>query len=153
GRPDRAWGERRVANGHREPYHVKYWQLGNEISGEGDAHIAKCKDFIRSMKKADPSIVLLGSFPSQKVLDVLGTDLGYLAPHHYPRDLRYCEADFQRLSGMIAKTPGCEHLRLAVTEWNSTAGDFGLLRARLLTLEGALHNARYLNLLCRYSHI
>jgi alpha-N-arabinofuranosidase len=153
GRPDTPWGSRRAANGHRQPYRVKYWQLGNEISGDDDAYIAKCKDFIASMKKADPSIVVLSSFPSQKVLNGIGKDLGYLAPHHYTRDLGYCEADFQKLAGMIANTPGCGHLRLAVTEWNFTAGDWGLLRGKMLTLEGALHNARYLNLLCRYSSI
>jgi len=153
GGPETAWGARRAANGLRAPYRVRYWQLGNELSGDDDAYIARCKDFIASMKKVDPSIVVLGSFPSQKVLNVIGKDLGYLAPHHYTRDLGYCEADFVKLSGMIARTPGCGHLRLAVTEWNFTAGDWGLLRARMLTLEGALYNARYLNLLCRYSHI
>jgi alpha-N-arabinofuranosidase len=153
GGPETEWGARRVANGHPEPYHVRYWQLGNEISGDDDAYIAKCKDFIASMKRADPSIVVVSSFPSQKVLDAIGKDLGYLAPHHYTRDLAYCEADFRKLSGMIGSRPDCGHLRLAVTEWNFTAGDWGLLRAKMLTLEGALHNARYLNLLCRYSNI
>jgi alpha-N-arabinofuranosidase len=153
GGPETEWGARRVANGHAAPYRVKYWQLGNEISGDDDAYIAKCKDFIAAMKKADPGIVILSSFPSQKVLDAIGKDLGYLAPHHYTRDLGYCEADFQKLAAMIAKTPGCGHLRLAVTEWNITGGDWGLLRGRMLTLEGALHNARYLNLLCRYSQL
>ncbi|HWB10698.1 MAG TPA: alpha-L-arabinofuranosidase C-terminal domain-containing protein [Pirellulales bacterium] len=147
------WGARRVANGHQLPYGVKYWQLGNEISGDDDAYIAKCKDFIASMKKADPNIVVLSSFPSQKVLNAIGKDLGYLAPHHYTPDLAYCEADFRKLESMIAGTPGCGHLRLAVTEWNITGGDWGLLRSRMLTLGGALHNARYLNLLCRYSHL
>ena len=144
------WGARRAANGHAPPYRVKYWQLGNEISGDDDAYIARCKDFIASMKTTDPSIVVLSSFPSQKVLDAIGKDLGYLAPHHYTRDLAFCEADFRKLAGMIAHTPGCAHLRLAVTEWNFTAGDWGLQRAKMLTLEGALHNARYLNLLCRH---
>jgi alpha-L-arabinofuranosidase len=153
GSPDTTWGSRRAANGRRQPYRVKYWQLGNEISGDDDAYIAKCKEFIASMKKADPGIVIVSSFPSQKVLNAIGKDLGYLAPHHYTRDLGYCETDFKKLAGMIAKAPGCGHLRLAVTEWNFTGGDWGLLRAKMLTLEGALHNARYLNLLCRHSDI
>ena len=42
---------------------------------------------------------------------------------------------------------------MAVTEWNFTAGDWGLLRGQMLTLEGALLNARYLNLLVRYSNL
>ncbi|HJT34483.1 MAG TPA: alpha-L-arabinofuranosidase C-terminal domain-containing protein [Pirellulales bacterium] len=153
GAAETTWGGRRAANGHPAAYRVKYWQLGNEISGDDDAYIAKCKDFMGAMKDADASIRVLSSFPSQKVLDALGKDLDYLAPHHYTRDLGFCEADFQKLAAMIAKTPGCGHLRLAVTEWNFTAGDWGLLRAKMLTLDGALHNARYLNLLCRYSHL
>ena len=153
GAPESAWGARRVTNGHREPYRVKYWQLGNEIGGNDDAYIAKCKDFIASMKKADPTIVVVSSFPSQKVLNALGKDLGYLAPHHYTRDLGHCEADFRKFADMISKTPGCGHLRLAVTEWNFTGGDWGLLRGKMLTLGGALHNAQYLNLLCRYSNL
>jgi alpha-L-arabinofuranosidase len=147
------WGARRAANGHAAPYAVKYWQLGNEISGDDDAYIKKCTDFIRAMKKVDPSIAIVSSFPSQKVLNVLGRDLAFLAPHHYTRDLPACQADFQHLSQMIAHTPGCDHLRLAVTEWNFTAGDWGLLRGQMLTLEGALLNARYLNLLVRNSNL
>jgi alpha-L-arabinofuranosidase len=147
------WGGRRAANGHAAPYAVKYWQLGNEISGNDDAYIKKCTEFIRVMKRADPSIAIFSSFPSQKVLDALGRDLAYLAPHHYTRDLAACEAEFSNLSSMIARTPGCGHLRIAVTEWNFTGGDWGLRRGKMLTLEGALLNARYLNLLCRYSNI
>jgi alpha-N-arabinofuranosidase len=147
------WGARRAANGHVAPYAVKYWQLGNEINGDDEAYIKKCREFIRAMKESDPTIAILSSFPSQKVLDALGKDLAYVAPHHYTRDLRACEADFQKLSSMFVRTPGCSHLRIAVTEWNFTAGDWGLLRAKMLTLEGAILNARYLNLLCRYSNV
>jgi alpha-N-arabinofuranosidase len=153
GGPATKWGRVRAANGHPAPYAVKYWQLGNEISGDDDAYIKKCTEFIRVMKRADPSIAILSSFPSQKVLNVLGPDLAYLAPHHYTRDLRACEAEFKNLSAMIARTPGCGHLRLAVTEWNFTGGDWGLRRGEMLTLDGALLNARYLNLLCRYSNL
>jgi alpha-L-arabinofuranosidase len=153
GTAETKWGARRTANGHLAPYHVKYWQLGNEISGNDEAYIKKCREFIRVMKQADPSIAILSSFPSQKVLDVLGRDLAFLAPHHYTRDLAACEADFANLSRMIAHTPGCAHLRLAVTEWNFTGGDWGLGRGKMLTLDGALLNARYLNLLCRHSDL
>ncbi len=132
---------------------MKYWQLGNELSGDDDAYIKKCQEFIAAMKKVDPGIAIMSSFPSRKVFEVLGKDLTHVAPHHYTRDLAYCEADFQKLSKLIATTPGCGHLRLAVTEWNFTAGDWGLLRGKMLTLEGALWNAQYLNLMCRYANV
>ena len=153
GPADTTWGARRAADGHPAPYKVKYWQLGNELSGDDDAYIKKCQEFIAAMKKVDPGIAILSSFPSPKVFEVLGKDLTHVAPHHYTRDLAYCEADFQKLSKLIATTPGCGHLRLAVTEWNFTAGDWGLLRGKMLTLEGALWNAQYLNLMCRYANV
>lgn len=147
------WGARRAELGAREPFRVKYWQLGNELSGDDDAYIEKCKAFIRAMKKVDPSIAILSSFPSKKVLSELGKDLAYVAPHHYTHDLKGCEADFENLRRMIGATKGAEHVRLAVTEWNFTGGDWGLGRAKMLTLEGALWNARYLNLMCRHADV
>ncbi len=153
GSKDTTWGARRAADGRPAPYHVKYWQLGNELSGDDAYYIEKCKTFIAAMKKADPQIAIISSFPSQKVFDALGKDLSHVAPHHYTRDLAACEADFRKLATMISSTPGCGHLRLAVTEWNFTAGDWGLLRGKMLTLEGALWNAQYLNLMCRYANV
>ncbi|HOW69937.1 MAG TPA: alpha-L-arabinofuranosidase C-terminal domain-containing protein [Phycisphaerae bacterium] len=153
GPADTEWGAKRAANGHPEPYRVKYWQLGNEISGEDDNYVAKCPAFFEAMKRADPSVRLLSSFPSQKVLDALGKSVAYIAPHHYTPDLGGCEADFNKLDRMIRNAPGCDHIRVAVTEWNFTAGDWGLMRGKMLTLEGALLNARYLNLLARYSDL
>ncbi len=41
-------------------------------------------------------------------------------------------------------------IRLAVTEWNTTGGDWGPTRARLWTLENALACSRYQNLLHRH---
>ena len=153
GSKDTTWGARRATDGHTAPFRVKYWQLGNELSGDDDNYIRKCQDFIAAMKKVDPRIAIISSFPSQKVLSVLGKDLSHVAPHHYTHDLAGCEADFRKLATMISSTPGCGHLRLAVTEWNFTAGDWGLLRGKMLTLEGALWNAQYLNLMSRYANV
>jgi alpha-N-arabinofuranosidase len=152
GSKDTTWGTRRAADGRPEPYHVKYWQLGNELSGDDATYIEKCQTFIAAMKKVDSRIAIISSFPSRKVIDELGKDLSHLAPHHYTRDLAACEADFRKLATMISQSPGRGHLRLAVTEWNFTAGDWGLLRGKMLTLEGALWNAQYLNLICRYAN-
>lgn len=153
GGSDTEWGAKRAANGHPQPYHVKYWQLGNEISGEDDNYISKCPAFFKAMKQADPSVRLLSSFPSGKVLAALGKEIAYVAPHHYTPDLGGCEADFNKLGRMIRNSPDCGHLRIAVTEWNFTAGDWGMMRGKMLTLEGALLNARYLNLMARYSDL
>jgi alpha-L-arabinofuranosidase len=61
-------GRLRAANGHPEPYHVRYWAIGNEMWGHWqlgymslDQWILKHNQFARAMKRVDPSIVLIGS--------------------------------------------------------------------------------------------
>jgi alpha-N-arabinofuranosidase len=148
---DSTWGSKRAANGHPAPYKVKYWQIGNEIGGDDPAYLDAVTDFCRKMKQIDPSISCLASFPSQKLLDRAGKDIAYLGPHHYTPDFVACDQDFANLGRMIHDTPGCNHVKIAVTEWNVSAGAWGLLRGKFLTLDTALLNARYLNLLMRHS--
>ena len=33
------WGAKRAVHGHPTPYHVKYWQIGNEISGDDQKYL------------------------------------------------------------------------------------------------------------------
>jgi alpha-N-arabinofuranosidase len=62
------WGKRRVQRGHPQPYAVKYWFLGNEIkeNGKGESknvevYLRLADEFAAAMKKADPTIALIGS--------------------------------------------------------------------------------------------
>jgi len=145
------WGAKRAANGHAAPYHVKYWQVGNEISGDDENYLKRFADFVRAMKGADPGVRLMASFPTQKLLDRSGKDIAFIGPHHYTPDFAGCDRDFATLSKMIDNTPGCAQIKIAVTEWNITGGDWGLGRGKMLTLESALLNARYLHVLMRHS--
>lgn len=145
------WGAKRAANGHPAPYHVKYWQVGNEISGDDDNYVKQFPRFAALMKKNDASIMLLSSFPSQKLLDRVGTDIDFIAPHHYTPDFAGCDREFANLSRMIDQTPGCAKIKIAVTEWNVSGGDWGLGRARQMTLGTALLNARYIHVMMRHS--
>jgi alpha-N-arabinofuranosidase len=151
GNENTVWGAKRAANGHSAPYHVKYWQLGNEVSGNNPAYLSQVAEFIEKMKKADSTILLMASFPSQKLLDLFGPSLAYVCPHHYTTDLVQCEQDFNHIAQMIDHTPGCSHVKIGVTEWNIDAGSWGLGRAKQSTLGAALMNARYLNLIMRHS--
>lgn len=61
-------GAMRARNGHPEPYHVKYWDIGNEPYGEWQLgrtdlkyYVLKHNEFAKAMRKADPSITLLAS--------------------------------------------------------------------------------------------
>jgi alpha-N-arabinofuranosidase len=62
------WGAKRAANGHPEPYAVKYWDIGNEPYGwwqigktSLDYFMLKHNRFAEAMRAVDPSIVLIGS--------------------------------------------------------------------------------------------
>jgi alpha-N-arabinofuranosidase len=61
-------GKWRAANGHPEPYHIKFWGIGNEPWGEwqlGFMPVAqwelKHNMFAKAMRKADPTIKLIAA--------------------------------------------------------------------------------------------
>ena len=89
-------GRQRAANGHPEPYHVKFWGIGNEAWGFSYQYGAmrlnqfeyKHNQFAKAMKQVDPTIKLIasGAMPdtmtgSKESLN-LGTNLipVYLSP-------------------------------------------------------------------------
>lgn len=144
------WGAARAANGHAEPYAVKYWQIGNEVGGK--EYDKSVHGFAEAMKKADPSIKILSAFTTEHTLEQGGDYLDYLCPHHYGcEDLAGKEKEFKALAQQIAQYGGGRDVRVAVTEWNTTAGDWGLGRGMLQTLWNALSCSRYQNLMHRYA--
>lgn len=75
GAADSEWGAKRAANGHPAPYGVRYWNIGNEPYGAWqlgattrEYFMLKHREFAERMKRADPSIVLIGSgaMPDQR---------------------------------------------------------------------------------------
>ncbi|MGO8698892.1 MAG: alpha-L-arabinofuranosidase C-terminal domain-containing protein [Limisphaerales bacterium] len=151
GSAETAWGARRAANGHPAPYHVKHWEVGNEINGNDAGYLERFPAFIQAIRSADPAALILTSYPSQRLLDRVGREVNFVCPHHYTTDLNECQLDFERIANMIDATPGCSQIKMAVTEWNIDAGAWGLGRARQSTLLVGLENARYLNLMMRHS--
>jgi alpha-N-arabinofuranosidase len=149
GPADSPLGRLRAQNGHAKPYGIKYWQVGNEQGGA--AYEARLAAFARAMKAADPTIKVLASYPSAGVLQKAGGLLDYVCPHHYRcEDLAGSAADLARVRKLIAAHAPGRPIKVGVTEWNTTAGDWGPGRARLWTLANALACARYHNLLHRH---
>ena len=148
GAADTPMGAWRIQNGHPQPYGVKYWQVGNEIeSADYDARLA---EFCQAMRKVDPAIKLLSSFPTPASLKNAGQWLDYTCPHHYGcGDLAAMEKDFARLRDLIRENAPGRAIKIGVTEWNTTAGDAGPRRAMLWSLANALACSRYHNLLHR----
>ncbi len=61
-------GAMRARNGHAEPYHIKFWNIGNEPWGTFQLGytplkywVLKNNEFAAAMRQADPSITLIGS--------------------------------------------------------------------------------------------
>lgn len=100
-------GKRRAANGHPEPYHVKYWGIGNEVWGawqigttSAEEYTKRLLRFIKAMKAVDPGIklVAVGNHPhsmdkndpaalwNKEVLTKAGDQIDYLSWHIYQPD-------------------------------------------------------------------
>ena len=71
-------GAQRAANGHPDPYHVKYWNIGNEPYGSWQHghtdlkyYVIKHNEFAKAMRKVDPSITLLasGAMPDEMTVE------------------------------------------------------------------------------------
>jgi alpha-N-arabinofuranosidase len=152
GSADTPMGKRRAQNGHPKPYAIHYWQVGNERSGKD--YEGRLADFCEAMRKADPSITLLSSYPTAGVLRRAGGLLDMVCPHHYDiADRAGVERDLARIRALVRTHTPRRSIKVAVTEWNTTAGDAGPRRARLWTLENALACARYHNLLHRHGEL
>jgi alpha-N-arabinofuranosidase len=69
GDPSTPMGQLRAANGHPDPYHVKFWGIGNEMWGISyqfgamklNQYEYKHNQFAKAMKKVDPTIKLIAS--------------------------------------------------------------------------------------------
>jgi len=156
--------------GHKDPWGVKYWEVGNEIWDEelpepgslkGSQNLSnyavKAREFAVAMKAVDPTIEV-GACTSQlpvpgswdyrsgwndKVLEVAGDSIDFLAPHFYaPGDFDYDaeaggapEATYYKIAGTapfyaqeLAKVQkdiddwkaaaGGKEIKIAVTEYN-----------------------------------
>jgi alpha-N-arabinofuranosidase len=62
------WGAKRAANGHPEPYQVKYWNIGNEMWGSYQYGYMPLTQYewkhnvtAKLMKKVDPGIIIIAS--------------------------------------------------------------------------------------------
>ena len=152
GSADTKWGQLRAKNGHREPYRVRYWEVGNEVGGP--KYDASLPVFTGAMRRVDPSIKISSSYPSRDTVRLAGKGLDYLSPHHYSvGDLNGTEEDLRRLQNEIKQDGNGKDIRLSVTEWNATGGEWGLKRGMLHTLGNALVCSRYQNMMHRHADL
>ncbi len=80
----------RIRHGFKDPLPIKMWQLGNETSyGRDKFDIEKAAiktiEFAQAVRKADPSIKLIGwgdSGWARRMIEVAGENIDFIAFHH-----------------------------------------------------------------------
>jgi alpha-L-arabinofuranosidase len=145
------WGAVRAAQGSATPFGVRYWQIGNEQQGED--YERTLKEYARAIRRAYPDLILLASYPSDRIIDELSADVDYVCPHLYTPYTPVMESELRRLADRARGSAANPKLRIAVTEWNHTAGSWGPARAWLLTHCNALNAARMLNMYQRLGDV
>jgi alpha-N-arabinofuranosidase len=101
-----SWADRRAANGHREPYGVKVWCLGNEMDGPWQAGHVPAEEYARRaqqagklMKGLDPTIQLVACGSSGRfmptyltwdriVLEYCWEEVDFISAHRYSENRR-----------------------------------------------------------------
>jgi alpha-N-arabinofuranosidase len=178
GSGDTYWANRRRANGHPDPYNVRYWGLGNEMYGawqigatSADDYVKKARQFATIMKWTDPSIELVSCGElgwtdwDRTVIDGLAPYVRYhsvhlytgsgdyyhnvFQPHQADRALRICESMIER----ARYTQNIDHpIGIAFDEWNvwyRTRAHETRLEERY-DLSDALAVASFLNVFIRH---
>jgi alpha-N-arabinofuranosidase len=159
------YGAMRAANGHPEPYRVKYWELGNEIWGDwvrghsdAQTYARNAVRYAQAMHAVDPTIQLIAVGDNdmswnRTVLRTAGRSIDYLAIHHYygrkemaedARNLMARPLHYERFYREVAKAveeeaPG-RPIRLVINEWG-----LDLPETRQHSMEAALYGARLMN--------
>ncbi|OAS17819.1 alpha-L-arabinofuranosidase C-terminal domain-containing protein [Paenibacillus oryzisoli] len=122
GGSDTPMGKLRAANGHTEPYGVKYWEIGNEVWGPwqvGHCTAEQFADryvrFAQAMKVVDPEIKLLACGDDKQdwnriLLERAAAHMDYVTLHLYHGYNRF---------GMNDRTPKEERYKaiLSYPEW------------------------------------
>ena len=128
------WGSVRAANGHPEPYNVKYWEIDNEMWEMG---IERYESFVRElsvrMREIDPAIKIIacGGFRGEDegFLMRSGNYFDYLSLHHYEQQGGYATGpkrlgeQYDQYAEMIAECPN-PNIKLFISEWNLQSIDW-----------------------------
>lgn len=127
------WGAKRAANGHPEPYNVKYWEIDNEMWEMGIEKYEKCvRRYSEAMRQIDPSIKIIacGGFQEdEQFINRSGNYFDYLSLHHYEQQNGYQTGpvrlgqQYDRYAEMIAKCPN-PNIKLFISEWNLNSQDW-----------------------------
>jgi alpha-N-arabinofuranosidase len=142
GSPDTPMGRWRAANGHPEPYGVRWWGIGNEMYGGWQLghmqlhhYVLKHNRFVDQMRRVDPSIqtIAVGDVGpwSQGMLEHCADHMELISEHFYRSEkedivehvrqvvaaVRDKADAHRRYRGMIPQIAD-KDIRIALDEWN-----------------------------------
>jgi alpha-L-arabinofuranosidase len=129
------WGSRRAANGHPEPYNIKYWEIDNEMWEYGiDKYEAAVREFSTAMREVDPRIKIIvcggfGTTTDKEFFDRSGKFFDYVSLHHYEGANGYATGPgklatlYDQYAEMIAQCPN-PNIKLYISEWNLQSIDW-----------------------------
>jgi alpha-N-arabinofuranosidase len=178
GSPNTPMGKWRAANGHREPYNVTWWCVGNEMYGNWqlghmslEHYVRKHNLFAKAMRQVDPSIKLMavgavGDW-SEGMLKNCVDGMDLISEHFYkgakkdvlehvrqaPEAVRHIVSAHRDYRKKLDSIKG-KDIRIAIDEWNYWYGEhlFGELGTRYF-LRDALGIAAGLHEMIRSSDL
>jgi len=133
--PTTEWGGRRAANGHPEPYGVRYFQIDNEPMNHGltpEQYAEIVNVYGARLRAIAPGarIVACGQKRSndmvwsQKLIDIAGGSFDIVGVHNYEYEPERFETGLRRIREYLLKLSdyvrGSAHpqIEIAVLEWN-----------------------------------
>jgi alpha-L-arabinofuranosidase len=133
--PTTEWGKMRAANGHAEPYDVKYFQIDNEPMNFGlsaDRYAEIVNVYGSQLRKIAPRarIVACGQKRSndinwsEKLVDIAGDNFDILGCHNYEYENENFETGIRRIQDYLVKLRdyirASRHpeIKIAVLEWS-----------------------------------
>jgi alpha-N-arabinofuranosidase len=129
-------GQVRAKNGHREPYKVRWWGVGNEMFGNWQLgymalsqYVTKHNDFVRQMLAVDPSLKLIGvGAAGDWSKTMLGkTKMDAISEHFYCQERDSVPAHVAQIPNQIRRIAdahrqyrrdGLPPVPVAMDEWN-----------------------------------
>lgn len=129
------WGRKRAANGHPEPYRVKYWEIDNEVwKMDPKLYAEITRLFSIEMKKRYPEIKIIGCGCGRLGREGAGLDsimirdvaeyIDYISPHYYQTLEKYGNNGVEeygryldKLARWIGKSKNPD-MKIYLSEWN-----------------------------------
>lgn len=127
------WGAKRAANGHPEPYNVKYWEIDNEMWEMGIERYERCvREYSTAMRALFPDIKIIacGGFQEdEQFIKRSGNYFDYMSLHHYEQQGGYASGpqrlgqQYDRYAKWFSEGPN-PNIKLFISEWNLNSIDW-----------------------------